>query len=245
MIPPGITIEAAQLTLFVLAMIALGLFFLASLVHLYFVYRESESGRRLTKIAPLLFLSFSALFLMAGYSILFLPAVLGFLLSIAGDFLFLYKRQGNVFLLLGILAFFLAHVAFIVAIGAFFPDYASFFPWGLLYLPLTALFIAYPMYLFTRKNRTITVAGSIYFAFVTGLFFFFFLRLFDSKTPFSLAETVTGLLGVILFALSDGLNAYTLFRKDIKRRDFYIMVPYLLAQFLLYLSFVLLPVLGL
>lgn len=245
MIPPEITIESAQRTLFVLAMIALGLFLLSSLVHLYFVYKENETGRRLTKIIPLSFLSLSSLFLMAGYSILFLPAIFGFLFSIVGDFLLLYKKRGNHYLLLGIFAFFLAHVAFLMAIGAFFPDYASFFPWGLLYLPGMAVVIVYPMYRFTKKNRPITVAGSVYFAFVTSLFFFFLLRLFDGKTPFSLTETLLGLLGAALFALSDGLNAYTLFRKDIRRRDFYIMLPYLLAQLLLYLSFILLPILGL
>lgn len=245
MIPPEITIESAQRTLFVLAMIALGLFVVSSLIHLYFVYKESEAGRRLTKIIPLSFLSLSSLFLMAGYSILFLPAIFGFLFSIVGDFLFLYKKRGNRYLLVGIAAFFLAHVAFLLAIGLFFPDYASFFPWSLLYLPAVALAIAYPMYLFTKKNRPITVAGSVYFAFVTSLFFFFLLRLFDSKTPFSLAETLIGMAGAALFALSDGLNAYTLFRKDIRRRDFYIMLPYLGAQLLLYLSFILLPILGL
>ena len=134
MIPPEITIESAQRTLFVLAMIALGLFLLSSLVHLYFVYKENETGRRLTKIIPLSFLSLSSLFLMAGYSILFLPAIFGFLFSIVGDFLLLYKKRGNHYLLLGIFAFFLAHVAFLMAIGAFFPDYASFFPWGLHYM---------------------------------------------------------------------------------------------------------------
>lgn len=228
---------------FALAMVAFALYFLASAVHLYFVYKENEAGRRLTKIVPLLLLSVSSLFLLSEGRLGLLPAVVGFLLSILGDFLFLYKKK-KPFLIVGTAAFFLAHAAFLFAIGAFFPETASFFPYGLIYLPAAAVLAFYPVYRFVRGSLVFSLLGSAYFAFVTALAFFFVLRFFDPGTPFSLAETAVGLAGGVLFAISDMINAYTLFRKDVKRRDFYIMLPYILAQAALYLSFCLLPVLG-
>jgi len=36
--------------------------------------------------------------------------------------------------------------------------------------------------------------------------------------------------GALFFIISDTTIAYTYFYRDIKRRDFYIMIPYLLAE---------------
>jgi hypothetical protein len=41
-----------------------------------------------------------------------------------------------------------------------------------------------------------------------------------------------GVAGMILFIISDSFLTYTMFIKDVKRRDFYIMASYLAAQVL-------------
>jgi hypothetical protein len=41
-----------------------------------------------------------------------------------------------------------------------------------------------------------------------------------------------GIIGLVLFIISDSFLTYTMFIKDVKRRDFYIMFTYLAAQVL-------------
>jgi hypothetical protein len=41
-----------------------------------------------------------------------------------------------------------------------------------------------------------------------------------------------GIIGLVLFIISDTFLTYTMFIKDVKRRDFYIMFTYLAAQVL-------------
>lgn len=53
-------------------------------------------------------------------------------------------------------------------------------------------------------------------------------------------NTILIFIGVIIFILSDSILSFTTFILDIKRRDFYIMLTYLIAQSLIAINLVML-----
>ncbi len=213
-------------------------FFFTSTIHLVFVYKEDERGRRITKVFPVLtlFLLTVYYFSQMTYSSRFFLTGLAFFFSLIGDVLFLYKKKGLPYLITGTLSFFLAHVFFLMASGFLTPYWLSRHPYTALYFPIVILIAFYPILRLVKGRVGLALLGSVYTATVTALAFSFIVQLIAGES-FYLFNLV-GLISALAFILSDLLNALTLFKKDVKRRDFYIMLPYLIAQVGLFFALV-------
>jgi uncharacterized membrane protein YhhN len=147
-----------------------------------------------------------------------LLALLG---SWLGDTFLMFDRENEMFFILGLSSFLLAHIAYIMVFGKFERTVNS-----LVSFAISALFISYSVFL-----TYLLWAG-----------------LGEMKIPvilYALVLTIMGItgvvknlqinnwivVGVVLFIASDSLLAYTKFVGPISASRFLIMITYMLAQF--------------
>ncbi len=201
----------------------LGLYILFSLIHLLFCFLEKEGCRRLTKGLCLPFLLGAVLCLDLNAYLLSLALLFGWL----GDLCLLKKHKVYPFVL-GVLCFLLNHAFYLAYMVLLLPSSSQ---WG---VGLLAIWLLLPLVVFPLLHA---VARERYLSF--GLSFYASALLVELIAAGAMAYyglTAFGyllILGVISFILSDSFLGFTLFRKDCKRRDFYIMLLYLLAQALI------------
>lgn len=203
--------------------VILGLFAFASFIHLVFCFLEKEKLRKITKPIPLVCLIAFAAVTSPDKPLIYLGA----LCYLAGDVALLKKHKVRWFIA-GALAFMVGHLLFISEIirqsgGApyYFYLIALFFLVGysIVFYRLWGKLIRYR---YTRI-AAIVYSFTLLASFLTAL----------------IAAIITGMnnlwlvaAGYFLFLVSDSVLALTLFKKDVKRRDFYIMLTYLSACFL-------------
>ena len=131
-------------------------------------------------------------------------------------------------LLLGIFAFFIGHLfyifTFVDLLTYSIPEYAIVIAviFGLL-SPLIPYKLCY------SKTRAFTIPGAIYMYVLVIELVMAILLAIDHKSNF----TNLILVGNVLFLCSDILLSISMFFKDYKRRDFYVMLTYLAAQTLM------------
>ena len=207
-----------------------GLFVLASIVHLVFCYFEMERCRMATKCLTTLFLSIAATIALPGQPLVYLGCFLGCL----GDAFLLKKHKVWPFVS-GMVSFLAGHILYIIAMMRLCEP----LHWG--YYVATGLWIIlFPIFGVHISKRIVhqkklIFGGTMYFAFL-------FLDLIWSIILCSKGMVNFGLLcifGSICFIGSDMFLTWTMFKRDVKRRDFYIMASYLLAQGLLVTGLVL------
>ena len=202
------------------------LFGLASFVHLYFCYIEDEHKRHLSKPFCLLFLTLAAIF----YNPLEPFIYLGALFSLIGDFLLLFKKNTKVFLV-GTGVFYIAHIMYMIA-G--FRTFSSVVPYYVyIIIPFAIILVAVLMYPLTKSIAPkIAIIGNVYMTTLISLIILgIFIAIFNN-----VGYGLMFLFGYLIFFFSDALIIFTKFKKDIKRRDFYIMVLYLVAEILIVIS---------
>lgn len=194
-----------------------------SLLHLYFCFAEKEGPRRLSKCLCLaLLLSAFA----CGFPAYWLIAVgLGF--GLLGDY-FLINKHREWSLVAGIFAFLANHFCFIafMIISSGLADVLCYaIPLGVLLVGVTI----YPIALKIVKKWGLSIGVAVYTATLLGeLAMTILLAVEHSGSWYLLA-----MAGSLSFIASDATLGFTLFVKDVKRRDFYIMLTYLLGQALL------------
>lgn len=205
--------------------IYISVFSLLSLLELIFAFLEKESPRKIIK--PFLLLT------LAIYTILLVPEhyflIIGVFFGMLGDICFIFKNQKR-FIYLGLFTFMANHIFYLVDMIVTFHSQFSTMT-VVLFSVIYSLFFFVCLFL-VRKILKIewpmTVIGSFYMVFLF-LDFGFQILLYTLGYSYCLL----GIFGGILFIISDSLLSFTLFIKDIKRRDFYIMFTYLLAQALI------------
>lgn len=201
----------------------LSLYILFSLIHLFFCFLEKERYRRLTKGLCLPFLLGAILCLNLSAYLLAIALFFGWL----GDLCLLKKHKVYPFVL-GVVCFLINHACYLADMVLRLPSSNQ---WG---VGLFAIWLLLPLIAYQVLHA---VVRERYLAF--GLSFYASALLVELIAAGAVAYyglTAFGyllILGVISFILSDSFLGFTLFRKDRKRRDFYIMLLYLLAQALI------------
>ncbi len=219
----------------IMSYIFFAFFILSSIFHLVFCFKENEKWRAITKPIPVLFLMLAALVSLPKHPLIYLGALLG----IVGDIL-LVKNKDHRFFISGALGFLLGHFLYISEI-LFIILKAS--PMPLLFyilVPIALILIVLIAFPLTNKivnNKVIAVIGPLY---MLVLLLVSAISLVTVLKGHSLM--ILGLVGGILFFVSDLILTQATFKKDFKRRDFYIMLTYLLGQVLIVSGLVLVTV---
>ena len=210
--------------------IFLGLFFVATVLQLAFAFIENQKLRRKEKILCMMMLGFAAVFAFPNQPLIYIGAFLGMI----GDWCVLRKKTFNV----GIVAFFLGHLAYIFECMFMIIGEENIRWFHHIIFILTYVVVALAMFAACKKTKNHTTLNKI-----AQSFYFAILAVYIPV--FILAMKVVGsyiflsLIGSIVFIGSDSILVVTHFGLKFKRYDFYIMLTYLVAEFLIISGFVL------
>lgn len=208
------------------------LFLAVSLAETVCAFLEKETGRKILKPFCLLFLFLGAVCAVPDSPWVYTGLVFG----LVGDLFFLYPKKRKC-VLFGLLAFFLNHVCFIGASCSLMKEIFPLLGYVLVSLGAALVFLAGFAVLLnkiTKKDYLISVTGAFYMvSIVLDLFMVSYLTALKTSPYMYL-----GIIGGVLFIVSDSILTYTIFIRDFPRRDFYIMPTYLSAEALYTLSFV-------
>ena len=207
----------------------IALFAISSFVHLAFCFLENEKMRAITKCFPLVFLAVAAFVGFPNVPMLGIALICGAI----GDAVLLRKKDRGVLLLLGAMFFMVNHALFIASMLTLAGplEIGYYIALGCYYVLFLAMI---PLSLKIVKKVYLGIGMALYFAALTSdTLVSIFLLVNGHQGLFFLA-----LGGAFMFLLSDSILGYTMFKKDIKRRDFYIMLTYLGAQVLIFCGIV-------
>ena len=210
--------------------IFLGLFLIASILQLACAFIENQKLRRKEKILCMLFLGLAALFAFPDQPLIYIGAFLGMI----GDWCVLRKKTFNI----GVVAFFLGHLSYIfecmfMIIGENNIRWFQHVIFILTYIVVALVMLAMCKK-YTNHSMLNNVAQSLYFAILAVYI-----------PVLSLAMVKVGsfmflsLIGCVVFIGSDTILVVNHFGAKFKRHDFYIMLTYLVAEFLIIAGFVL------
>ena len=204
--------------------ITLALFLFLVLLHLTFCFFEMEKARMISKPFLMSVLSVCLFFCFPAYPLVSLSCFL----CMIGDIFMLFKHRMPSFFM-GAVVFACSHLLnFVQVTRCLF----SPLPWYL-YLSFSLLFLLmlFSGYFLTGKTRY----GMLQYGFA----FFHVLMLFSSVFLFMEGKNLYAvgiLLGYLFCIFSDLFLDYTTHKKDIRRRDFYIMATYLLGEVLIFFT---------
>ena len=208
----------------------LGLFFVASVLQLSFAFIENQKLRRKEKILCTMMLGIAAIFAFPDHPLIYIGAFLGMI----GDWCVLRKKTFN----LGVVAFFLGHLAYIfeclfMIIGETNIRWYHHMIYIMVYIVVALVMFAACK---NAKNHTTLnkIAQSFYFAILAVYIPVFILAIVKVGSYIFLS-----LIGSIVFIASDAILVVTHFGFKFKRYDFYIMLTYLVAEFLIVSGFIL------
>lgn len=206
-----------------------GLFVAVSLVHLVFCFFEMELPRKITKGFTTLFLGIGAVIAIPTEPLVYVGCFLGML----GD-VFLLKKHKIMPFVLGMVSFLAGHILYILA----YMKLCGQLHWA--YYVFTGIYcVLFPVifYHFCHKivhQRGIAFGGTAYF----GYLFLNLIWAIIASAHGHVNYCLLCVLGAFCFIVSDIFLTFTLFKKNVRRRDFYIMITYLLAQGLIVAGFV-------
>ena len=210
--------------------IFLGLFLISSILQLAFAFIENQKLRRKEKICCMLTLGFAAVFAFPDQPLIYIGAFLGML----GDWCVLRRKTFNI----GVVAFFLGHLAYIFECLFMIVGEGNIRWFHHVIFILTYVVVALAMFAFTNKSKTHTTLNKI-----AQSFYFAILAVYIPVFSFAIAQVGSyiflSLIGSIIFIVSDSILVVTHFGLKFKRYDFYIMLTYLIAEFLIIAGFVL------
>jgi len=217
-----------------LSIVLISIFATFSIIHLIFAFFEMEKLRKITK--PLIFLP------LLGLSFVIDPSfhifLLGLIFGIIGDVFLIFKDNKKIFTI-GAFFFFFGHLLYGVQILALYPLKNEWWFYLIMALALVVLVIFLPMP-FVKKIKPYAKGLSrlLLMYFSTLLFLLLISIGLIIFTPYKLCGVFTA-IGFLLFATSDTILSYSIFKQDFKRKDFYIMLTYILAQTSIVLAFIL------
>ena len=214
----------------IVSYIFFGLFLVASVVHLVFCWLEMELARKITKCMTTGTLAIAMIFAIPANP---LPYI-GLLFGLAGDAFLLKKHKVWPFVC-GLLSFLFGHLCYIAA----FMVLCGPLHWA--YYVATALYvILFPIIFYhvgTKivHQKPLAFGGVAYFGILSLDFVWAIIACANGYLNYALLCA----FGAISFIVSDVFLTKTMFKRDVKRRDFFIMSTYLLAQGLICVGFVL------
>ncbi len=202
------------------------LFALLTVAELFFAFIEADKARKIVKPFLMFVATLLCLFLFPMQPFLYLGCFFGLL----GDICFIFKDK-KACVYLGLLTFGLNHLFYIMEMISILTykglmhqnHYIIFSLIGFVF----AVCMFFAIRLVIKAEIPLALGGCLY---MTILFM---------DLGFNILMVSSGLIlmwygvaGMILFIISDSFLTYTMFIKDVKRRDFYIMASYLAAQVL-------------
>lgn len=213
----------------VISYVFFSLFLLATLVHLAFCFFELELPRKITKGMTTLMLGIAVVCAIPTEP---LPYI-GLFLGMAGDVALLKKHKVWPFVT-GLVLFLVGHIVYVVE----YVLLCAPVHWGVIVGII--LYAVLSPFLFAQISRRVVhqkklVVGGAFYLDVLSL------ALIVPIVACALGKVDYLLLcvfGALSFLLSDIILTITMFKRDIRRRDFYIMFTYLLAQALIAVGFV-------
>ncbi|RLD13416.1 MAG: hypothetical protein DRI28_05910 [Caldiserica bacterium] len=203
------------------------IFFAISLMDILFTNRGFKKGRIFTKplIIPSLLLYYSL-----NSTTLNLFIILALILSTMGD-VFLLFRRSKMFLILGLIAFLLAHIFYTVL----FLSTVTFSLIPNLFYLIIIPYIVFGVVVFKNlklKEKSIKVGVFLYILVIISMSFSSLLRFYS--VPFM--TFILPFSGSILFIISDSMLSMRYFGEKRIRGEF-VTVTYVLAQFLIVSGF--------
>lgn len=210
----------------------LSLFLLFGIIQLVFAFLMHEKGRMITKPFCVLFLALAVCLFLPDHPLIYVAAFLG----AVGDLLLLFKSE-KIFSV-GVLSFFVGHLLYYAEILFVFLG-EELLPWWSYLLFVLAVLLLAPILIFPLgkfiKNRLTLFGGAFYAGLLlTGVII---VSVAISRRPAS--ELYLTLFGYLFFIVSDAILIKTRYERDFPRRDFPIMLFYLLAQLLIVGGFLL------
>jgi hypothetical protein len=204
--------------------IALALF--AMLNNLIAGFLEKELWRKISKPFCLLFLGVAVAIAVPQYPMVYLAAFAGFL----GDIVLIWK-DNKLCVGAGVVCFWIGHGLYIASILKILYDANAFstslaWLYMLLFVVVFMGLMVYPMWRLTNHSKVFAPIGVFYSTILVSVGAS---AILGCALGFSQYLYLI-IIGDIFFILSDSFLTYTLFIKDVKRRDFYIMLTYLLGQ---------------
>lgn len=201
------------------------------LLELIFAFLEKETLRKIIKPFCMLSLTFILISLNLTNPILYIVIGLGFL----GDICLIYKKTNKIIFSLGILFFFVGHILYCYLFASKLNYQIDLW----VYISLGVLGLLTPLLSYKTLHPLVkeyTIPGTYYFyILLMDLLFSTFLMVSNTSV-----NSILIFVGVLLFILSDTILSFTTFIMDVKRRDFYIMLTYLIAQSLIAINLALL-----
>lgn len=213
--------------------IAIAAYVVIAIVECVLGFLEKETARKIVKVFCLIPLLALTIILIPDHRFIRVALLFGLL----GDIGLLSRRKVPFFL--GNIAFLLEHVAIILEIYFYYFPYVGgtlpyyyFIIFGVIYIALIAIFV----------KKIYKLCGSLPQA-LLGLNYMIIVIMMCLTTLVSSIYhyqwILISFIGYLFFLISDSIIVVTTFKKDIKRRHFYIMSTYLIAQFLIVFGFVL------
>ncbi len=202
------------------------LFALLTVAELFFAFIEADKARKIVKPFLMFVATLLCLFLFPMQPFLYLGCFFGLL----GDICFIFKDK-KACVYLGLLTFGLNHLFYIMEMISILTykglmhqnHYIIFSLIGFVF----AVCMFFAIRLVIKAEIPLALGGCLY---MTILFMDLGFNILMVSSGLSLMWY--GVAGMILFIISDSFLTYTMFIKDVKRRDFYIMASYLAAQVL-------------
>lgn len=201
-----------------------GVFLLVSLAEIIFAFNEMEKLRKIFKPLCLLFLGVAAVTIVPQHPLIYVGAFLGMI----GDLLLIWNKRRFLFIL-GTIAFLFGHLLYISEILFVMMKNIQMPLWFYVVVAFSVLLFviaAYPLSKKITQNRWIALLGNSY---LSVLVLVVVVSLISSINGFA-DYMILGIIGGISFLASDIVLTNSTFIKDFKRRDYYIMLFYLLGQ---------------
>lgn len=215
------------------AYVFFALFVLVSLIEIIAAFNAWEKVRMILKPFSLFFLGIAAIIALPSHPLIYIGAFLG----MTGDIFLLFPNTKKLFLA-GSICFLLGHFAYISEVLFVILRDNALEWWfyaivGFMMLLWTLAF--YPIAKKITKDRYLSLSGNVYLFTLVLVSIVSLIASVKGYTNFM----VLGVLGGISFLASDLILVQSTFVKDFKRKDYYIMLFYLLGQALIVTSLVL------
>jgi len=194
-------------------------------LHFFFIVKEKEKARCISKPFILFFAGIGLAFLLPDKPLIYIGAFLGCI----GDGL-LIKQKDKTYFFFGLMTFLLGHISYFATICTLIAAKGIEIPfWSYIVIAVSICgtsFLCYPFIVHYTHERSIPIA--IYGAFLATM-------ALTSIQLFTIAKSpIVGvfiLIGYLFFSFSDLALLYMLFKKDTKYHNLVVMTTYVAAQY--------------
>lgn len=207
----------------VTAYVFFGLFIIVSLAEIIFAFNEMEKIRKAIKPFCMLMLGIAAAVAVPNHPLIYIGAFMGMI----GDIFLIWKKRP--IFMMGTAAFLIGHFLYISEILYVMAKDIVWQWWFYVAIAFGILLFIIALYPITKKitkNRWMSLLGNFY---LSILLLVTIVSLLASINGFA-NYMVLGVIGGISFLTSDLILTNATFVRDFKRRDYYIMMFYLLGQ---------------